>query len=178
MKLTGVRTIIHIEDMNDAEKNFLQNNGFEDMQETDIADNEMWEHILDFNTSKQTPDYKRIGSSLVVSSDGIIFLKLENGNYIDSQKQEYRFQNNEMILVSKEISLEMPIIRRVGDILNSKMVTKETTVTIYSHSVLLFSGEKNDPIIQFYRYCPVEDIMWLDSNSVHINLKEGIEEDK
>lgn len=101
MKLTGVRTIIHIEDMNDAEKNFLQDNGFEDMQETDIADNEMWEHILDFNTSKQTPDYKRIGSSLVISSDGIVFLKLENGNYIDSQKQEYRFQDNKMVLVDK-----------------------------------------------------------------------------
>lgn len=27
--------------MNDVEKNFLQDNGFEDIQETDIADNEM-----------------------------------------------------------------------------------------------------------------------------------------
>ena len=41
MKLTGVRTVVHVENMNDVEKNFLQDNGFEDIQETDIADNEM-----------------------------------------------------------------------------------------------------------------------------------------
>ena len=27
MKLTGVRTVVHVENMNDVEKNFLQDNG-------------------------------------------------------------------------------------------------------------------------------------------------------
>lgn len=77
MRLAGVRTVLHIAEVNETEKDILKKLGFLDLQETDMADNEMWEYCTDFYVSKKI-DYQQIGENLIIASDGKIFLRIEN----------------------------------------------------------------------------------------------------
>lgn len=45
MRLAGIRTVLHIAEVNETEKEILKKLGFLDLQETDMADNEMWEYL-------------------------------------------------------------------------------------------------------------------------------------
>lgn len=49
MRLAGVRTVLHIAEVNETERALLKRLGFLDLQETDIADNEMWDYCADIN---------------------------------------------------------------------------------------------------------------------------------
>ena len=81
MRLAGVRTVLHITEVNETERELLKRLGFQNLQETDMADNELWEYCTDFNVSKKI-DYQQIGENLIIASDGKIFLRMENGFYI------------------------------------------------------------------------------------------------
>lgn len=98
MRLAGVRTVLHIAEVNETEKEILKKLGFLDLQETDMADNEMWEYCTDFYVSKKI-DYQQIGENLIIASDGKIFLRIENGFYIDGNRNEYRFTAGTLIPV-------------------------------------------------------------------------------
>lgn len=98
MRLAGVRTVLHIAEVNETEKDILKKLGFLDLQETDMADNEMWEYCTDFYVSKKI-DYQQIGENLIIASDGKIFLRIENGFYIDGNRNEYRFTAGTLIPV-------------------------------------------------------------------------------
>lgn len=98
MRLTGVRTVLHIAEVNETERALLKRLGFLDLQETDMADNEMWEYCTDFYVSKKI-DYQQIGENLIIASDGKIFLRIENGFYIDGNRNEYRFTAGTLIPV-------------------------------------------------------------------------------
>ena len=98
MRLAGVRTVLHITEVNETERELLKRLGFQDLQETDMADNELWEYCTDFNVSKKI-DYQQIGENLIIASDGKIFLRMENGFYIDRNRNEYRFTAGTLIPV-------------------------------------------------------------------------------
>ena len=98
MRLAGVRTVLHMAEVNETEKDILKKLGFLDLQETDMADNEMWEYCTDFYVSKKI-DYQQIGENLIIASDGKIFLRIENGFYIDGNRNEYRFTAGTLIPV-------------------------------------------------------------------------------
>lgn len=98
MRLAGIRTVLHIAEVNETEKEILKKLGFLDLQETDMADNEMWEYCTDFYVSKKI-DYQQIGENLIIASDGKIFLRIENGFYIDGNRNEYRFTAGTLIPV-------------------------------------------------------------------------------
>ena len=98
MRLAGVRTLFQIAEVNETEKEILKKLGFLDLQETDMADNEMWEYCTDFYVSKKI-DYQQIGENLIIASDGKIFLRIENGFYIDGNRNEYRFTAGTLIPV-------------------------------------------------------------------------------
>ncbi|WP_342981053.1 MULTISPECIES: hypothetical protein [unclassified Ruminococcus] len=98
MRLTGVRTVLHITEVNETERELLKRLGFQNLQETDMADNELWEYCTDFNVSKKI-DYQQIGENLIIASDGKIFLRIENGFYIDGNRNEYRFTAGTLIPV-------------------------------------------------------------------------------
>lgn len=53
MRLAGVRTVLHITEVNETERELLKRLGFQNLQETDMADNELWEYCTDFNVSKE-----------------------------------------------------------------------------------------------------------------------------
>lgn len=98
MRLAGVRTVLHITEVNETERELLKRLGFQNLQETDMADNELWEYCTDFNVSKKI-DYQQIGENLIIASDGKIFLRIENGFYIDGNRNEYRFTAGTLIPV-------------------------------------------------------------------------------
>lgn len=98
MRLTGVRTVLHIAEVNETERALLKRLGFLDLQETDIADNEMWDYCTDFNIARKI-DYQKIGDNLILASDGKVFLRIENGFYIDGNRNEYRFTAGTLIPV-------------------------------------------------------------------------------
>ena len=98
MRLAGVRTVLHITEVNETERELLKRLGFQNLQETDMADNELWEYCTDFNVSKKI-DYQQIGENLIIASDGKIFLRMENGFYIDRNRNEYRFTAGTLIPV-------------------------------------------------------------------------------
>lgn len=98
MRLAGVRTVLHITEVNETERELLKRLGFQNLQETDMADNELWEYCTDFNVSKKI-DYQQIGENLIIASDGKIFLRMENGFYIDGNRNEYRFTAGTLIPV-------------------------------------------------------------------------------
>ena len=75
MRLAGVRTVLHITEVNETERELLKRLGFQDLQETDMADNELWEYCTDFNVSKKI-DYQQIGENLIIASDGKISLSV------------------------------------------------------------------------------------------------------
>lgn len=86
MRLAGVRTVLHIAEVNETERALLKRLGFLDLQETDIADNEMWDYCADFNIARKI-DYQKIGDNLILASDGKVFLRIENGFYIDGNRR-------------------------------------------------------------------------------------------
>lgn len=98
MRLAGVRTVLHITEVNETERELLKRLGFQNLQETDMADNELWEYCTDFNVSKKI-DYQQIGENLIIASYGKIFLRMENGFYIDGNRNEYRFTAGTLIPV-------------------------------------------------------------------------------
>lgn len=98
MRLAGVRTVLHITEVNETERELLKRLGFQNLQETDMADNELWEYCTDFYVSKKI-DYQQIGENLIIASDGKIFLRIENGFYIDGNRNEYRFTAGTLIPV-------------------------------------------------------------------------------
>lgn len=70
MRLAGVRTVLHIAEVNETEKDILKKLGFLDLQETDMADNEMWEYCTDFYVSKKIDYHLTVMKSLILSVPG------------------------------------------------------------------------------------------------------------
>lgn len=96
MKIAGGTTIIYVSEITDVEQEILKTLGF---VKTSIQDdNEVWERPFHFQCESQNGFYE-INENLVFGANGAIFLKMENGFYIDKNRNEYRFQNNEMIPV-------------------------------------------------------------------------------
>lgn len=94
MKIAGGTTIIYVSEVTDVEQEILKTLGF--VKTSIQGDNEVWERPFHFQCESQN-GFHEISKNLVLGPDGAIFLKLENGFYIDKNRNEYRFQNNEMI---------------------------------------------------------------------------------
>ena len=96
MRLAEIKTVLHITEVNDIERKMLETLGFHKSGEVD--DCECWEHFIDFSQKNEVA-YQEIGSNLILGSDGAVFIKLQNGYYMDKDRNEYQYDNEKLTLV-------------------------------------------------------------------------------
>lgn len=93
MKLSGIKTVLYITEVNDVEREMLKMLGFHEIN----ADG-YWEYFMDVSKNSNIA-YQEIGTSIVLDSDGAIFIKQQDGYYIDKDKNEYRYEAGKMVPV-------------------------------------------------------------------------------
>lgn len=96
MRLSGAKTILHITEVNEIEREMLKALGFLKSGESDGC--EYWEYSVNFSKKNEVA-YQKIGSNLILGSDGSVFIKLRNGSYMDKDRNEYRYDNNKLVPV-------------------------------------------------------------------------------
>lgn len=96
MRLSSVKTVMYIAEVNDIEREMLETLGFHKSGEVDGC--ECWEHSMDFS-QKNAVTYQEIGTNLILGSDGAVFIKLQNGYYTDKDRNEYRYNNSKLVPV-------------------------------------------------------------------------------
>mgnify|MGYP004542308099 CR=1 FL=1 len=96
MRLSGAKTILHITEVNEIEREMLKALGFLKSGESDGC--EYWEYSINFSQENEVT-YQEIGSNLILGSDGSVFIKLQNSSYMDKDKNEYRYDNNKLVPV-------------------------------------------------------------------------------
>lgn len=96
MRLSSVKTVMYIAEVNDIEREMLETLGFHKSGEADGC--ECWEHSMDFS-QKNAVTYQEIGTNLILGSDGAVFIKLQNGYYTDKDRNEYQYNNSKLVPV-------------------------------------------------------------------------------
>lgn len=96
MRLTEVKTVLHIAEVNDVEREMLETLGYHKSKESDGC--ECWEYSINFSQENEVT-YQEIGSNLILGSDGAVFIKLQNGYYTDKDRNEYRYDNSKLVPV-------------------------------------------------------------------------------
>ena len=96
MRLAGIKTVLRIVEVTEIECEMLETLGFFKSGEVDGA--EIWERFMEFSQKNEVV-YQEIGSNLILGSDGSVFIKLQNGYYMDKCKNEYRYDNGKLVPV-------------------------------------------------------------------------------
>lgn len=93
MKFTGLNVTAHVEE--DLDK-ILESLGFTDREETDVFDNGLWDNEVNFIVDMPL-DYQMVTPSLVLSSNGRIYLKQPDGLFIGTDGKKYRFEDGKLL---------------------------------------------------------------------------------
>lgn len=93
MRLTGIKTVLRIVEVTEIEREMLKTLGF--LKSGEVDGTEIWERFMDFSQKKEVL-YQEIGSNLILGLNGSVFIKLQNGYYMDKDRNEYRYDNGKL----------------------------------------------------------------------------------
>ena len=89
MNITGMKSVIHVMDLNDIERELLTKLGFKHTC-NDSFGYERWEYI---QSAELNVEYHQITDGLIISSYGVVYIRTTEGYFIDKVNNKYLLGN-------------------------------------------------------------------------------------